>query len=345
MNQIRSRFRMAAVALATVVVAGGCAGAQEVGDTGNTGNKVTVGLQPTATSFPIWLAQQKNYFTDNGIDVELKYYPSGAAMSEAGLTGAWDSGNMGSPPALTSSQKWDMVVPGPNSEEGGIQILWGRASDYNGKDPASVLSGGDVLVKVNSTQHYALLGCMQKYGVADKTNPLPVEANAVAGAFTGGQGAGAMTWPPFDTDFVDNPDYVHVCDGKQAGKKIYNMLALTPAFANNRTEQAVAYVQSAYQANEFISENPGEAADLLIQYYEENGVTATKEAAQRELTDRTWPSAKDALALSEGELASDLTDLTDVFVELGAFDSEPDVSKAVETGRDILRQAAEKSGE
>ncbi|WP_158303247.1 MULTISPECIES: ABC transporter substrate-binding protein [Prauserella] len=334
---------MTVAVLSALLLVTACAGAQEVGETGNTGSKVTIGLQPTATSFPIWLAEQKGYFQENGIEVELKYYPSGAAMSEAGLTGAWDGGNMGSPPALTSSQKWDMVVPGPNSEEGAIQILWGRTNDFKGKDPATVLGGGEVLVKVNSTQHYAFLGCMQKYGVAGETKPLPVEANAVAGAFTGGQGVGAMTWPPFDAEFVDNPEYVHVCDGKQAGKKIFNMLALTPAFANNRTEQAVAYVKSAYQANEFITANPDEAADLLVQYYKENGVTATKEAAQRELTGRTWPSAAEALALSKGELSSDLEDLTKVFVDLGAFDTEPDVTKAVDTGREILEQAVGES--
>lgn len=340
MKSMKSRIHMTMAVATSLVLATGCAGAQEAGDTGNTGNKVAVGLQPTATSFPIWLAEEKGYFKENGIEVELKYYPSGAAMSEAGLTGAWDGGNMGSPPALTSSQKWEMVVPGPNSEEGAIQILWGRASDFAGKDPAAVLADGEVLVKVNSTQHYALLGCMQKYGVAGKTKPLPVEANAVAGAFTGGQGLGAMTWPPFDAEFVDNPEYVHVCDGAQADNKIYNMLALTPAFANNRTEQAVAYVKSAYQANEFITANPDEGAELLVKYYEENGVTATKEAAQRELTERTWPSAAEALALSEGELPADLEDLANVFVDLGAFDTKPDATKTVDTGREILEKAA-----
>lgn len=341
MQQMKTRFRMTTAVAAAVLLVGGCAGAQQVGDTGNTGKKVTVGLQPTATSFPIWLAERQDYFSDNGIDVELKYYPSGAAMSEAGVTGAWDAGNMGSPPALTGSEKWDLVTPGPNSEEGAIQILWGRAKEFKGKEPADVLSDGEVLVKVNSTQHYALLGCIKEFGLAGKTKPLPVEANAVAGAFTGGQGTGAMTWPPFDADFVDNPDYVHVCDGKRSGKKIYNMLVLTPTFAKNREEQAIAYLKSAYAANEFITANPDEAAELLVEYYKENGTTTTKDAAKRELSERTWPSAKEALALSEGELKSDLGDLTDVFVELGAFDTEPDVTAAVDGGREILRQAAE----
>ncbi|WP_430591863.1 ABC transporter substrate-binding protein [Humidisolicoccus flavus] len=341
MKRDRKFFRPLALiaATATAVTLAGCS-ADGGGGGDDDENHLSIGTQPTATGFTMWLAEENGYYGDEGLTVEFTYYPSGAAVAEAGITESWDAGVLGSPAALTASDKWGLIVAGPNAEESKSQVMWGRTADFEGKDPADVLRGSEILVKTNATQHYSMLACVEMFGIEDDFTPLTLEPDAIPGAFQSGQGTAAMTWPPFDANFVDNPDYMHLCDGAEAGVQIYNMIGLTPGFVEDRPEQAASFLVAAYEANDFITENPEEAAELLVKFYEENGVTVSVESALRELQERSWPSLADSLELYQsGAMAEALTSLTDTFVELGAFQDTPDVNMLVETGLPVLESA------
>lgn len=330
-----------AIAAVGLLALAGCAG--NSGPSGNEdSNHLNIGTQPTATGFTLWLAEENGYYTDEDLDVEFTYYPSGAAVAEAGITNSWDAGVLGAPAALTASDKWGLIVPGPNAEEAKSQVMWGRSADFDGEDPAAVLDGSEILVKTNSTQQYSMLACVEKFGVADSYTPLTLEPDAIPGAFLSGQGTAAMTWPPFDAEFADNPDYIALCDGKEAGVQIFNMIGLTPQVVEERPEQAAAFLRAAYAANDFITAQPEDAADLLVDFYEENGVTVPVESAMRELQERSWPSLEESLALYEsGDMATALTSLSETFFELGAFQEVPEVDTLVDTGLPVLKSAAE----
>lgn len=340
MRNLKPKVGVSAAAVLALVTSA-CGGASGSGSQ-ESNNTVKVALQPTATSFPVWLAQDKGYFKKNDIKAKFKYYSAGSAVSEDGAAGDWDGGNMGSPPGLTASDKWNEVIVGPNSQEAKSQIMWGRSKDFKGHKPADVLKNKQILVKKNSAQHYSMLGCLNKLGLKkSEVKTLPLEPKSIPKAFENGKGTAAMTWPPLDKDFFDNSDYTNVCDGDKAGTKIYNMLVLTPDFAKNHKEQAAAYARAAYKGNDFIRKHPNKASRKLVEFYDKNGVKSTKKAAKRELELREYPSAKQALEVSTGNLQNDLSDLSDTFVKMGAFDSKPNVSKAVKSGRDVLRKAAD----
>lgn len=336
-----TRRTLATALLAPTVACTVLAGCANQAGSDDNPDIVDVAIQPTATGFPLWLAEKQGFYKDNEIDVAFEYYSDGAAMSESGVTGAWEAGALGSPPAITSSDKWDLRVVGPNAEEAKAQVMWARAADLQGKKPQEALQGANVMVTINSTQHYALLECMSSFGLEDDFKPLSVEADTIPDAFSSGEGTAAMTWPPFDEKFINNSDYVHVCDGAQADIQIYNMLAVTPSLAEEHPDQAAGFVRAAYQANDFIAQNPAKAATMLQSFYKENGIETTVESARRELDARVWPSLDDAIALYEnGDMASALQDLSDTFVELGAFQEDPDIDALIENGQPVLDDAA-----
>lgn len=333
-----TKYTTAATVFAALTLAG-CSG--EDGSTADA-NQINIGTQPTGTGFTLWLAEENGYYADEDLEVELTYYPSGAAVAEAGITDSWDAGVLGSPAALTASDRWGLVVPGPNAEEAASQVMWGRTADFEGQDPGDVLAGSEILVKTNSTQQYSMLACVEMFGVEDNFTPLTLEPDAIPGAFLSGQATAAMTWPPFDAEFANNPDYVALCDGQEAGVQIYNMIGLTPTFVDERPEQAAAFLRAAYAANDFVTAEPEDAAALLVTFYEENGVTVPVESALRELQERSWPSLEESLELYQtGDMAGSLTSLSDTFVELGAFQEMPDVDQLVDTGLPVLESAAE----
>jgi ABC-type nitrate/sulfonate/bicarbonate transport system substrate-binding protein len=329
-----------AIAATAALALAGCADSGAGSGSGGDDNSLSIGTQPTATGFTLWLAEENGYYGDEGLEVEFTYYPSGAAVAEAGITNSWDAGVLGSPAALTASSKWGLIVPGPNAQEAKSQVMWGRSADFEGNDPAEVLAGAEILVKTNSTQQYSMLACVEMFGVEDDYTPLTLEPDAIPGAFLSGQGTAAMTWPPFDAEFADNPDYVALCDGEEAGVQIFNMIGLTPTFVEERPEQAGAFLRAAYAANDFITAQPEDAAELLVAFYEENGVTVPVESALRELQERSWPSLAESLELYQsGDMSAALTSLSNTFVELGAFQEMPDVDTLVDSGLPVLESA------
>ena len=311
------------------------------GGTGNTGNTVTAATQPSSTGFPLWLAQKLGYYSEAGLEVELSYFPSGAPLVEAGAGGAWDAGFMGAPPGLTAADKWKMVPAGINTEEGKTLALWARRADLDGSTPTAALRGKDILVKTNSTAHYVLLSCLRKLNLAGQVNLVPIETNAVPSAFAGGKGGGAMTWPPFDAEFQDNPAYVRVCDGAAAGAPVYDFLGLTQEFAHERPEQADRFLRAAFRANAWIPQHPDEAAALLSEYYTTQGIDIAPEQAARQIADVEYLSLSGSIELYHGRLEDDLEHLADTFVDLGAYQSKPDVTAAVDTGLAAAERAVE----
>ncbi|MFD4405234.1 ABC transporter substrate-binding protein [Nocardia sp. NPDC058499] len=331
------RWLRCAALIGAVLLFAACNSA--TGGTGNTGNKVTVATQPSSTGFPLWLAERLGYYAEAGLDVDLAYFPSGAPLVEAGAGGAWDAGFMGAPPGLTAADKWKMVPAGVNTEEGKTLALWVRRADLSGKTPTEALRGRDILVKTNSTAHYVLLSCLQKLELAGKVNLVPIETNAVPSAFGGGRGGGAMTWPPFDMGFEGNPDYIRVCDGEMAGTPVYDFIGLTQEFAQERPEQADSFLRAAFRANAWIPENRDRAAALLTEYYATQGIDIEPEQAALQIAKVEYLSLPGSVELYRGRLGADLEHLAETFVELGAYQSEPDISAAVSSGLETAERA------
>ena len=55
--------------------------------------------QSNEAGFPLWLAKKLGYFSENGIDATIKYFPNGGAALASGAAGDWQGGWIGSPPA------------------------------------------------------------------------------------------------------------------------------------------------------------------------------------------------------------------------------------------------------
>lgn len=333
-----SRWLRCVALLGAVLLFAACNSA--TGGTGNTGNKVTVATQPSSTGFPLWLANRLGFYAEAGLEVDLAYFPSGAPLVEAGAGGAWDAGFMGGPPGLTAAEKWKMVPAGVNAEEGKTLALWVRRADLAGTTPSEALRGKDILVKTNSTAHYVLLSCLRKLNLAGEVNLVPIETNAIPSAFGGGRGGGAMTWPPFDAAFEGNPDYVRVCDGEMAGTPVYDFIGLTQEFVQERPQQADSFLRAAFRANAWIPEHRDEATDLLIEYYTTQGIDIAREQAALQLSKVGYLSLAGSIELYRSRLGTDLEHLAETFVELGAYQSTPDIPAAVSSGLEAAERAA-----
>jgi NitT/TauT family transport system substrate-binding protein len=183
---VKRWFACAALGLAAILLLPLAAHAQ---------TKIAVGALRLTSSGPIFIALEKGYFRDEGLDVELKLFTAAAQPPLAVVSGDVDFAVTG----LTASfynlaAKGGVKVIGAQSrEEPGFKLVaymvtddaWNKGfkslKDFPGKSVATTTTG--------STFHYALGLLARKYGfdvnsvVLRQLNGLP----AMQAAFKGGQ--------------------------------------------------------------------------------------------------------------------------------------------------------------
>src|SRR3982751_2536106 len=96
--------------------------------------------QSNEAGFPLWLARKLGYFSENGIDATIKYFPNGGAALASGAAGDWQGGWIGSPPAITGWAKFGLTPVGTMmKEDRNIKLLM-RKDALKGSSPADVLA-------------------------------------------------------------------------------------------------------------------------------------------------------------------------------------------------------------
>ena len=127
------------MATATVAVAGITAGAWPAGALAQANAPVKMVLisQSNEAGFPMWLAKKLNYFSGNGIDATIKYFPNGGAALASGAAGDWQGGWIGSPPAITGFAKFGLTPVGTMMKEDRNIKLIMRKDALKGSSPAA----------------------------------------------------------------------------------------------------------------------------------------------------------------------------------------------------------------
>ena len=92
--------------------------------------------QSNEAGFPLWLAKKLGYFSENGIDATIKYFPNGGAALASGAAGDWQGGWIGSPPAITGWAKFGLTPVGTMMKEDRNIKLIMRKDALKGSTPA-----------------------------------------------------------------------------------------------------------------------------------------------------------------------------------------------------------------
>ncbi|HXQ52632.1 MAG TPA: ABC transporter substrate-binding protein [Stellaceae bacterium] len=165
----------------------------------------------TSASGAIYVAKEKGYFAQAGLDTEVVVFDAGEAVAVATVSGAIDIGAAGVSAAFynLASQGSIRVVSGINRDVPGFQAVALVASNHaydGGLHGFADLAGRSVaLTTVGSTFHYAVGLIEEKLGLDVKSvkiiaaQGLPNVASAVAG----GQADSAIVPTPFAAPLIE----------------------------------------------------------------------------------------------------------------------------------------------
>ncbi len=178
---MRGFARLALVGLLTLA-AGGIARADDV-------QKAKVGVLRLSSSAPVFIAQDKDYFREAGLDVELKFFDAAQPIAVATTSGDVDFGITAFTAGLynLAGKGTLKVIGGMSREKAGYPLIGYFASNnaYAAglKTPKDLQGKRIAVTQVGSSFHYSLGLLADKYGfkLSDiKVLPLQSLSNAAA---------------------------------------------------------------------------------------------------------------------------------------------------------------------
>jgi taurine transport system substrate-binding protein len=339
MKDISRRFAIASVAVAAfaAVALPGTAAAQAARPV-----PMVLISQPNEGGFPLWVAKKLNYFSGNGIDATIKYFPNGGAALASGASGDWQGGWIGSPPAITGWAKFGLTTVGTMmKEDRNIKLLM-RTDALRGSTPAEVLKTKRIGSVPNSTWAQVLFACARHF----KVNPndlkvVPLDPPVTRQSLRSGDVASGMTDSSPDMELVnDKANFSVVCDGAIAGTSVTDPYIVTRKFATENPDAAARFVEAAFRANEYVLADRERAVKLLLEYYKEVGIDGNEAKARYTLDYRDYQTLDQALAdMRSGATEKALTETAQVFVAGGAYDKVPDLKANIRAGLAIVEAA------
>jgi taurine transport system substrate-binding protein len=304
--------------------------------------KMVLISQANEGGFPLWLAKRLNYFSDNGIDATIKYFPNGGAALASGAAGDWQGGWIGSPPAITGYAKFGLTPVGTMMKEDRNIKLIMRKDALKGSSPAQLLATKQIGSVPNSTWSQVLFACAKHFKVdPGKMKVVPLEPSVTRQSLRSGEIAVGTTDSSPDIDLVnDKANYEVVCDGAIAGTSVIDPFVVTRKFASENPAAAARFVSAAFRANELIMKDREKAVAYLLEFYKDVGIDGDEKKARYTLGYRDYQTLDQALAdARSGASAKALTETAQVFVAGGAYDKVPDLKAAIHAGLPILEAA------
>ena len=228
--------------------------------------EVILGVETTFYSSPVWVAENKGYFQEQGLNVKIMEFGSGRSALQKMLTeGNLDVVTCAETPVIVNSFTRDdyKIIAGMVYSDSDVKVL---ARQDKGITKALDLKNKKVGTTIGSTGHYFLSLFLVYSGISfPDVKVADFEANPVTQALVDGRVDAISTWEP------------HVMSAKKSlGKKAILLsskglfredfyFAAKNDFIKNNPDTLKRFLKTINKAEEFIQKNREEAINIVYQ--------------------------------------------------------------------------------
>ena len=269
---------------------------------GKTYNLTYASVGGSVYYFPAWLATEKGWFKDAGLELKEITFTNGPVMVEALASNGWDIGMSGIGGVLPGVIVYDAVLVGPNSDDDGTQFVFARNNSPivaagTGKNSIDSRIYGDVdswkgkkvLCNTGAVLQYTLIKVLGGFGLTQNdVQFIAIDVATASAAFRAGEGdvvlltgsAGSMQ---MDTE---KDTYTRIASGPWAQTGLMaNCYANKNSLADPEKREAILLFWDVYyKALDWIKNNSNTAIDLLVDYNAEMGTSLDRGSAEYYLT-------------------------------------------------------------
>lgn len=288
-----------------------------------------VAAMPFITSLPTYYIEQNHLGEKYGFQMEVTMFATGAPMNEALAADLWDVGAMGAA-AVTGVANYDEMIIGEVLEStDGLGIFVNPDSPIaaaegfnpsfpNVKGTPDTVKGITILTPVGTAQHMNVLKWLEKLGL-DSTDVNIVNMDTVQAyqALKAGQcDAVALNAPTFFDAISEGK--VQVANLADMGTKYVDMVVANRKAVEGKADLVQKYMDALTEACEALQNDPEMAADLFVQFLQENGSETSRENCVADLARVRFLSKADWSGRQIGSFAKELGEF---YVGLGQLDA------------------------
>jgi len=284
--------------------------------------KMTMGSAPWVGQLPLYIAQEKGFFAEEGLDFELSLFGASGDYISAFLSENIDSvAPVSAEAVLMKSQGKDFkIVLIQDNSVGGDGIL-ARDSITSIED----FKGKEIAVDTTGVSYFFLLQVLKEAGLT-KSDVTIINADpaAAAAAFESSNVDIAVSYAPYlqETDrSVEDGRIIY--DSSKMPTAIIDLYLVDTAFIEENPAAVQAFVNAIFKGTQFMTDSPEESLEIGAKELE-----VTTEELSSDLKGVKIPSVEDNLNMlanpdSDTYIAGPLQELATFLLAEGLIESDP----------------------
>jgi ABC-type nitrate/sulfonate/bicarbonate transport system substrate-binding protein len=295
------------------------AAASQISMAAQTQVNIGTGKDPNLAA-QIVIAREKGYFKEAGLDVDVKYFPSGGDLMTAMIGGSVAVGASGATPVTTlRARPYPIRIVSQISDISGAQQIIVKQTLKN----IDELYGKKIAIMRGTASEALFNSFVKAYGFdANKVELVNMAPAEMLASFARGTVDAIAVWEPNTTRARKSSSGKVLVSGtrsaipgKEGERRIYgdhSVLFATEAFVREQPATIKAVLTALAHANDFIDANKGEANSILAKEFGLEPADMADVMASNRYT----------LAVND-ELAADLDYLADFLFGLKRMQSKP----------------------
>jgi len=241
--------------------------------------KVTIGISATSLlASLVHIAEERGYFLEEGIDVEVKGYPTGKAALAATFSGEVDMGTVADTPIVSNSfERNDFAVFLTIVDSAQHSKTLAR-KDRDINIPQDLV-GKKVATTIGTTAHFFMSVFLTLNGIdVSDVEIVNMKPGEMVEAIVNGDVDAICAWEPNVLNAAKNlGDNAIILPSDVGYKATFNLVTMN-GYIENNPELIRNVIKALVKAEEFASNNRGESIDII----------ASRLETDREDIDKLW---------------------------------------------------------
>lgn len=321
-----TRFAAAASVAAVAVALSACSASGGTSGASSDSTAVAIGTQPWLGYGPWYIAEEKGYFEDAGVDVTLTNFMTDADMTAAFAAGRIQMANAASHSALKLlEQDLDISIVLLLDASLTADAILADSSIESVAD----LAGTSIAFEEGSVSNLLLGYALQENGLSlDDITPVPMGPSEAATALIGGSVPAAVTYEPYISEAESNSDaFTTLFTAAEKEGLISDVLVVDNTFLEENPEAVQGVVDAWGPSIDFYESDNEEARAIIAE-----NVGSDVDALSSAFDGVKFFSLEDnASELGGTYTESTLPTVQDIASEIGIVDGGIDIPSVIDT--------------